>query len=159
MKRMASPEPTTSSARISEDSPRNFPSRQRSQSQSTQQVKPQPGRRRSQTAAHVSSTAILHSQLNLTTSVLKMCASQALAYPSLMHSRDGRTHHRTGKALPHSGSARLRATPRNCVALIHLLRLRNARSRIWVVLPGRLSNPSGQGNEHVGSVSVPRMWP
>jgi hypothetical protein len=43
--------------------------------------------------------ATLHSQLDLTTSVPKMCPSQALAHPSLIHSRDGRTYRRTGKAL------------------------------------------------------------
>jgi hypothetical protein len=57
MERMAGPEPATSSARISEDSPGDVPSRQRSQSHSTQQSKSQPvaGHRRSQTGARVSS--------------------------------------------------------------------------------------------------------
>jgi hypothetical protein len=57
MERMAGPVPTSSSARISEDSPGDFPSRQRSHSQSAQQAKSHPmsGHRRSQTGARVSS--------------------------------------------------------------------------------------------------------
>lgn len=58
MERMAGPVPASSSARMSEDSPGDFPSRQRSQSQSAHQgskSQPMSGHRRSQTGARVSS--------------------------------------------------------------------------------------------------------
>jgi hypothetical protein len=58
VERMAGPEPTSSSTRRSEDSPGDFSTRQRSQSQSAQQSsksQPTSGQRRSQTGARVSS--------------------------------------------------------------------------------------------------------